>query len=238
MEEIKLNDLIDRAELVLGYKFKDTKLLLSALTHKSYVNESTHHGNPSIDTDNERLEFLGDAVLETAVSEYIYNTYPTLTEGQMTKLRATVICEASLSAVARQLNLGKMMRIGRGEEATGGSNKPSILADCYESIIGASFLDGGFDAAKNFILLTLEKVIKENIHNFEKKDYKTNLQEFVQSIGRDAVIYEVIGEDGPQHMKVYTVAVSYQGRRLATASGKSKKDAEQAAAKLAIEGFK
>jgi ribonuclease-3 len=169
------------------------------------------------------------------MSEHIYKTYPELTEGEMTKLRASIVCEPTLSKAARLLGLGACMRMGRGEEQTGGRERGSILADCFESIAGAIFLDGGLDKAKRFILSSLKEMVKERRENFMMSDYKTVLQEIIQRDSKEPLEYSVIAEEGPAHQRVFVVELRHLGRKLSTGRGKSKKEAEQHCAKQAIE---
>ena len=222
--------------------FKDKALLLSALTHSSYYNESAA-GKAFIKAEaphgpnNERLEFLGDAVLELVMSEHIYLVYPELTEGEMTKLRASIVCESTLSRAARELNMGRVMRMGKGEENTGGRERDSILADCFEAVAGALFLDTGFDSAKAFIIGSLEEHIKERRQSFMTSDYKTHLQELVQRDSKEPLEYTVIAEEGPAHHRTFVVELTHLGKKLSTGRGKSKKEAEQDCARQAISYF-
>ncbi|MCL2703522.1 MAG: ribonuclease III [Defluviitaleaceae bacterium] len=222
----------------LGYMFNDAELLTNALTHSSYINEGTGgKKDPPAGCNNERLEFLGDAVLELVMSEHIFLTYPELTEGEMTKLRASIVCEPTLSKAARALNMGRAMRMGRGEEQTGGRERGSILADCFEAVAGAVFLDGGFKNARVFIIQSLNELIKERRENFMTSDYKTHLQELVQRDSKEPLEYTVIAEEGPAHDRTFVVELVHAGRKLSTGRGKSKKEAEQNCAKQAIPFF-
>ena len=210
----------------LNYRFRDSGLLQTALTHSSYANE---HHCPS----NERLEFVGDSVLGMVVAAHLYRSFPSLPEGRMTKLRAELVCEQSLWETARELELGRFLRLGKGEELTGGRERPSILADCVEAVIAAIYLDGGFEPARalidNCILAKLDGGA------FAAADYKTELQELVQQTPGHSVSYALTGESGPDHDKRFTASVSLGDRLIGSGEGRTKKEAEQMAAKLALE---
>lgn len=211
----------------IGYKFKNKNYLRQALSHSSYANEM----RLSKLANNERLEFLGDAVLELMCSEYIFSNNSEMYEGEMTKLRASIVCEPTLAMCAREINLGKYILLGKGEISTGGRERDSILSDAFEAVIGAIYLDGGFTSAKEFIT----RFVLDDIDN--KKlffDSKTILQEIIQADYREPLQYKLIGEDGPDHDKVFTVAAIVEGKELSQGSGKTKKAAEQAAAYQAI----
>ena len=224
---------ISGLEKIIGHTFKNKNILNHALVHSSYINENRLN---QLD-NNERLEFLGDAVLELATSEYIFNNFPDMIEGEMTKLRASVVCESTLSSCARQLGLGDFLKMGKGEEASGGKNRDSILCDLFEAIIGAIYLDGGYQPAKTFIL----SVLKDEICSLRGltwiSDCKTHLQEQLQKNSLDPIEYYVIKEEGPDHMKIFTVELAHSGKILAQGVGRNKKEAEQAAAREAIERF-
>lgn len=208
----------------LGVKFHDIALLDTALTHTSYANES----KDSI-VHNERLEFLGDAVLELASSTYLFKKFPQMPEGEMTKARASVVCETTLANLSAQMEVGKYLLLGKGEYLTGGSKRPSILADAFESIIGAIYLDHGWQTAYDYILNKLHNdfIAVENGYNL--KDYKTILQEVVQSRGKH-IEYKLVSEDGPDHAKSFCFAAVVDGETKGVGSGNSKKEAEQHAA--------
>ena len=214
--------------------FVNKELLASALTHSSYFNEMS---GDKQGTNNERLEFLGDAVLELVMSEHIYLKYPELTEGEMTKLRASIVCEQTLCGAAKDIGIGALMRMGRGEENTGGRQRGSILADCFEAVAGALFLDGGLASAKSFIISSLDSRIKERRENFMTSDYKTHLQELVQRDSKEPLEYAVIAEEGPAHNRTFVVALTHEGKELSTGRGKSKKEAEQDCARQAVALF-
>lgn len=210
-------------EKKIGYNFQNINLLQQALTHSSYANEKrmTKLAN------NERLEFLGDAVLELSTSEFLYQNHPTMYEGEMTKLRASLVCEPTLALSARDIRLGEYLLLGKGEIATGGKDRDSILSDAVEAIIGAIYLDGGFTNAKEFII----KFILSDIDN--KKlfyDSKTILQEMIQAKYKEPLQYQVLSEDGPDHDKTFTVAAVIEGNVLSQGVGRTKKAAEQEAA--------
>ena len=217
----------------IGYYFKDHALLETALTHSSYANERHAEGAESY----ERLEFLGDSVLGQTAAELLYRHEPALPEGRMTRLRAELVCETSLHKAALALGLGEFMRLGHGEELTGGRGRTSILADMVESTIAAIYLDGGMEEARRFIM---EHVLKDaeisEVH--PSADYKTALQEYVQRDGECQIRYELTGESGPDHNKTFTFSVSVNGRIVGEGSGRTKKEAEQMAACRALELLK
>ncbi len=210
----------------IGYSFSNKELLLNALTHSSYANE---HSIPQM--CNERLEFLGDSVLGFITAEYYYTFFSHRPEGELTKLRAQTVCEKSLFAFAKRIELGHFLRLGKGEAATGGAERPSILSDAFEALIAAIYLDGGMDAAKNFVLVFLKTA--SNVPE-EIRDYKTVLQEIVQKNPGEELTYVHIGESGPDHDKRFEVEVHLNSNIIGKGIGRSKKAAEQAAAKEAL----
>ncbi|MBQ8203308.1 MAG: ribonuclease III [Clostridia bacterium] len=212
----------------LGYNFKDISLLKNALVHTSYSNE-VRRGIAS----NERLEFLGDSILSIIVSEHIYNKFPGMPEGELTRLRASLVCEKSLCGFARELDLGHFLYLGKGEDKGGGRNRDSILADAFEAVIAAIYLDGGMAAAKPFVMNFVLREIDEHIED-NTKDYKTILQEIIQRNPEESVTYILTGEEGPDHDKRFTVEVHLNSNVIGEGSGKSKKRAEQMAAKQAL----
>ena len=222
---------MQKLEETIGYRFHDRTLLETALTHSSYANES--HGAAQ---SYERLEFLGDSILGLTAADFLYRWEPALPEGQMTRLRAELVCETSLHKTALALGLGACMRLGRGEELTGGRERPSILADMVESIIAAIYLDGGLEAAQRFIR---DQVLKDvqlgEAHRFT--DSKTELQELVQRRSDGRIVYELIGESGPDHDKRFTFRVSVNGVSAGEGTGRTKKEAEQMAARMALEAL-
>ncbi|MBQ3128878.1 MAG: ribonuclease III [Clostridia bacterium] len=211
----------------LGYSFNDESLLIRALSHSSYVNE-----NHSAGDSNERLEFLGDSVLGFITAENFYNNYKKLPEGELTKLRAATVCEKSLAGFAQQIDLGSYLLLGKGENLTGGRNRPSIQADAFEAIIAAIYLDGGMDSARPFVLKYIDEAIRQH-QSF--KDYKTMLQEVVQRNPGELVEYVLVGESGPDHDKRFAVEVHLNSNVIGKGIGKSKKRAEQEAAREALE---
>ncbi len=213
---------------VIGYRFTEDELLKTALTHSSYANE-VKKGTPY----NERLEFLGDSVLSIVVSDYLFLHYKHLPEGELTKLRASLVCERTLCEFARSIELGKYMRFGRGEDASGGRERPSILSDAFEAVIAAIYLDGGIESARDFVLRFIKKQL-ESKHASPFKDYKTALQEIIQQNKEETVSYCMVEESGPDHDKRFTVEVRLNSNVIGRGTGRSKKDAEQHAAKEAL----
>ena len=221
---------INKIEESIGYKFKNKDLLINALTHTSYAHENNKESN-------EKLEFLGDSILEFVSSKYIYNKYPNLQEGEMTKVRATVVCEESLYKIAKSHGFGEFLFLGRSEVKTGGKNRPAILADSVEAVIAAIYLDGGLQEADKFIIENLDKEIEKATKHVGDKDYKTVLQEKLQEHGEVKIEYEIINETGPDHDKYFEAQVKCNGKILAQAKGKSKKEAHMHAAKKALENL-
>ena len=220
---------IEKFEQIIGYDFKDKKLLEQALSHSSYANERKTLGG-----SNERLEFLGDSVLSIVVSDYLYKHFTQVAEGELTKLRASLVCEKSLHVFAKQIHLGDFLRLGKGEENTGGRERPSILADAFEAVIAAIYLDGGMEPAAKHIL----RFMPEDIEHGRKpvfSDFKTVLQEIVQKNPEEKVEYVLIGEEGPDHNKRFVVEVRLNSQVIGKGKGRSKKEAEQLAAKEALE---
>lgn len=221
--------MIKDLEIAIGYRFKNIQLLQNALTHSSYANERWHNSLLS----NERLEFLGDSVLGMLVAEYLYRNFPNRPEGELTRMRADMVCEQTLAAAANRIGIGDHLLLGHGEEQGGGRKRNSILADAMESVIAACFLDGGMGAAlkvvQQFILV---EVPVTKLHN---ADYKTKLQELVQQKKNQVLTYRLTGQSGPDHDKQFDVEVSLNGQVIGTGSGSSKKRAEQMAARSAIE---
>ncbi|MDQ0155984.1 ribonuclease III [Robertmurraya andreesenii] len=214
----------------LGVHFLNEKLLIQAFTHSSYVNE--HRKKPF--DDNERLEFLGDAVLELTVSQFLYNKYATMSEGELTKLRAAVVCEPSLVAFANELGFGEFVLLGKGEEMTGGRTRPALLADVFEAFVGALFLDQGIEPVVQF----LEKVVFPKIDAgafSHVMDFKSQLQEFIQRDGTGMIKYKILEEKGPAHSREFVSQVLLNGEEIGVGTGKSKKEAEQHAAHMALE---
>lgn len=224
MEE---NGLLKELESSIGYRFHDFQLLCQAMCHSSYANER-HLGRLKC---NERLEFLGDAVLELVTSEFLYEKYPQMPEGDATKTRASIVCEQSLAFCAASISLGKYIMLGKGEEASGGRERPSITSDACEALIGAIYLDGGFTNAKEFIL---RFILNDLEHKKLFFDSKTILQERIQAHHEDKLHYELIREEGPDHRKLFVVHAMLGDRIIGEGSGRTKKAAEQAAAYHAL----
>ena len=218
---------LSELETRIGYTFVQTDYLRRALTHSSYV---TGEGN-----DNERMEFLGDAVLELCVSEELFFRFPNMKEGQMTRNRASIVCESALFEAAKQIDLGSFLLLGKGEDASGGRKKPSILSDAFEAVICAIFLDGGLEPARSFIHRFVLPLLHFSETAFEK-DYKTRLQELIhaKTHGRQ-VSYELVRAEGPDHKKVFTMRAVLDGETLGEGTGNSKQSAGQEAARAALE---
>ena len=224
--------MISDLETAIGYRFTNITLLQNALAHSSYANERWHNSLKS----NERLEFLGDSILGMVVAEYLYHKFPDRPEGELTRMRADMVCETSLAAIADRLSLGSHLLLGHGEEQGGGRKRASILADAVESIIAASFLDGGMEAARGII----SRFVLTNVpvNRLQNEDYKTALQELVQQKKNQTLAYRLIGESGPDHDKHFIVEVTLNGEPVGQGNGTSKKRAEQDAARVAIEILK
>lgn len=217
-------------EKKLGYSFGDMELINQALVHSSYANEKGQKNHSSY----ERLEFLGDAVLQLIISDYLYAKYPDFPEGELTKLRSRIVCESTLVECAKALDLGEYMYFGRGEELTGGRERASILADCFESVVAAIYLDGGISNARSFVLRIMDKKIIDAVMGKIFIDYKTRLQEVIQARKITQIRYVVIDEQGPDHNKIFEMNVIINDQIVGTGAGKSKKEAEQLAAKMAL----
>ena len=217
----------------IGIFFRDEKLLIQAFTHSSYVNEHRKR----LHEDNERLEFLGDAVLELTVSQYLFEQFPQMSEGELTKLRAAIVCEPSLVTFAHALSFGDLVLLGKGEELTGGRMRPSLLADVFEAFIGALYLDQGIEAVVQFLGKTMFPKIREGAFS-HVMDYKSQLQELVQRDGSGILEYKILQERGPAHNKEFVSRVSLNGEELGVGIGRSKKEAEQRAAQMALAKLK
>ena len=220
-------------EKSLGYQFHDPALLEEALRHSSYANE--HRGDNVF--SNERLEFLGDSVLGFVTAEYLFAKHPTAPEGELTRIRALLVCEDSLHEVAQRLKLGEYLKLGHGEESCGGRTRPSILADATEAVFAAVYLDGGIRAASELIHRVLLDKEREETAEAKRRDYKTKLQELVQRTPNQVLTYRLIGEQGPDRDKVFSFAVLLNDTVVGTGEGRSKKEAEQMAAKDALESM-
>jgi ribonuclease-3 len=212
----------------IAYQFSNTELLERALTHKSYANENR------VPYHNERMEFLGDAVLNLVVSEYLMKTCPDSTEGDLSRLRAAVVSEPALAAIAREIGLGRFILLGRGEEQTGGRDKGSLLANCLEALIASIYLDTGKDSADSFVIRFFENIIQKTCTSRGTLDHKTKLQELCQERLRQLPEYKVVSESGPDHQKQFEVEVWIKGQVSGRGIGRNKKEAEQRAAKEAI----
>ena len=210
--------------------FKNEALLMEAMTHSSYANE--HKEMKGI--YNERIEFLGDAVLELTISDWLFRQFPHFQEGQLTKLRAQIVCEDSLSLLAKECSLNKYLLLGKGETLSGGREKPAILCDVFEAFIGALYLDKGVNEVQRFLNLVIIPKIKNGRYELIT-DFKTELQEYLQQNGPVHIRYELVKQEGPSHDKIFTVQLIVDGKKYKTASGKTKKAAEQMAAKLTME---
>lgn len=221
---------LESLEAVLAYSFIDRQLPLQALTHKSFSNEQ----NEDV-LHNERLEFLGDAVLELAVSDWVFRHYPDIPEGGLTRIRAEVVSEKGLSSLARQLNLGEGLRLGKGEEKSGGRDKDSLLADAFEALLGAIYCDGGFTAACTVVEKVFAELIERSARSRYGTDYKTCLQERLQARHGGLPEYQLARVSGPDHDRVYTMEVRFDGKLLGSGRGASKKRAEQQAAAVALD---
>jgi len=216
-------------EAKIGYTFQNKEYLTTALTHSSFANESRRRVK-----SNERLEFLGDAVLSIIVSDYIFKNCPSLPEGELTKMRASLVCERTLQEFSKQLNLGKHLRLSYGEKRSNGDQRPSILADAFEALLGAIYLDGGIEQAREFVFKFILPIIKNPKPRFFK-DYKTELQEIVQKNPDEKLKYKLVSATGPDHDKHFVVEVRLNSNIIAKGGGRSKKEAEQQAAKAALE---
>jgi ribonuclease-3 len=218
-------------EQQLFYEFKDAELIEEALTHSSYCNENKRYKGK----DNERLEFFGDAILGMVIAEYLFLNLKHTPEGVLTRYRAKIVCEETLSKISLELKLGDYMRFGKGELITGGAERPSILADAFESIIGAIYLDSNFDTTRAFILRMLADKIELALAGQLILDHKTALQEKIQKSGAAEIVYKVMEEFGPDHSKTFIIAVEVSGKTVGQGKGHSKKEAEQNAAQNALE---
>ena len=224
------SDITNDLQKKVRFKWRNPELLRMALVHSSY----TYENKGREEQNNERLEFLGDAVLELIISDYYYTNCHYKTEGELTKMRALTVCEPSLAGVAQRLELGRYMFMGRGEERSGGRERPALLADSFEALLGAVYLDGGLEEARRVALQQLEDIIAEVKSGNTVLDYKTLLQETLQRKSSDPIHYVITNEEGPDHDKIFTAIVEYQGKKLGQGRGRTKKEAEQQAAKMAL----
>ncbi len=221
--------MINELETAIGYRFNNISLLQNALSHSSYANERWHDSLMS----NERLEFLGDSILGMTVADYLYRNFPDRPEGELTRMRADMVCERTLAAVANRIGLGQHLLLGHGEEQGGGRSRTSILADAVESVIAACYLDGGFEPAAAFIRTFI--LCQVPVKRFSNQDYKTALQELIQQKKDQKLVYTLVGTSGPDHDKQFEVEVSLNGNPVGRGTGRSKKRAEQSAAHAALD---
>jgi len=225
-----MENTLKAAAEAIGYEYKDISLLHHALVHRSYANEHDVK-------NNERMEFLGDSVLSIVISDHIFHLMANRTEGDLSKMRAAIVCEQSLAKAAARFGLGEHILLGKGEKRTGGGERPSIVSDAFEAVIASIYLDGGIEAARKWVLSHLANEIEEAMSGGDYGDYKTALQEKVQKGDKGHVTYEIIAEHGMDHEKRFEAAVFIDGERKAAGMGRSKKEAEQQAAKNAIESI-
>lgn len=221
-------------ERIIGYEFADKSLLENALTHSSYCNEKRTSGNAP--SSNERLEFLGDSVLSIVVSDYIYKNYSSFDEGDLTKVRAAVVCEKTLAGFARDIDLGSFIKLGHGEIVTNGRSRPSILSDAFEALIAAVYLDGGIEKAEKFILPRIINAIRKTMKK-GNEDYKSRLQQIAQETPEEILEYVLVDEKGPDHERIFTMEARLNSNVLGVGVGHSKREAEQMAAKEALKFF-
>lgn len=222
---------MENAEKKIGYKFQNKKLLETALTHSSYANECKIESN-------ERLEFLGDSVLSVIISDYIFRRMKDTAEGWLSKYRATLVCEQSLNEVSKKISLSKLIRLGRGEELTGGRNRASIVSDAFEAVLAAIYLDGGMEAARKWTIGLMEDAIEDVVTGHRYADYKTMLQEAMQHGNTGRVTYRTVSEKGLDHDKEFMVEVLFDDVPQNTGKGHNKKEAEQMAARIALEAVR
>ena len=230
--EFQRRKMLNALEERLAYRFHDLALLDTALTHTSYVK-----GDGRASAHNERLEFLGDAVLELCTSEYLYLRFPEYDEGAMTRLRAQAVCESALHEVARDYDLGALLLLGRGEDHSGGREKPSILSDAVEAVIGALYIDGGMEVAKEFIMRFVHRSVEDAMAGRLIKDHKTMLQEYVQKRHMGPIVYELTGSSGPDHNKTFSMRVLVAGETAGAGEGRTKQEAGQQAARAVLIEF-
>lgn len=231
----ELTNIILGLEEKIGYTFKDKQLLIKALSHSSFANELK---SKNIKAEcNERLEFFGDSILSLTVSEYLYTNYPELPEGELSKVRAGTVCEKALSKFAKEIELGKYLFLGHGEDITNGRERPSILADAFEAVLGAMYIDGGIEPIKSFLLPFASKEIEQILIRGNTKDYKSMLQQFVQQEKGDVLEYKIVNEYGPAHDRIFETEATLNNNVIGKGIGKSKRESEQNAAKEALALF-
>ncbi len=224
---------VELLESRIGYIYTKKQYAINALVHSSFSNENRNFAGK----DNERLEFLGDAILDFVMSLALYNNKHNFTEGEMSKMRALIVCEASLATCANKIGLGDIIMLGKGEESNGGRERPSILSDAMEAIIGSIYLDGGIDEAEGFIMHILEDIYHKAVEGELFRDYKTALQEELQKSGDTEIKYKLLESKGPDHLKSFTISVCANGTSIGVGAGRSKKNAEQMAAKAALQAM-
>lgn len=224
---------MNELEKIIGYEFKNKTLLNTALTHSSYANEFRCQSY-------ERLEFLGDSILSIIISEYLYDKMKTIAEGDLSRIRSALVCEDSLSSLAKDFGFGKFILLGNGEEKSGSRERSSILCDVYEAILAAIYLDGGMNKSKEFVMKTMSDKLTSDLYNKSTKDFKSSLQEEVQKIyhDRSKIVYTISNETGPEHRKNFSVDLYINGKLVSSGVGHSKKEAEQEAAKIALSKYK
>lgn len=230
IKDAELLNNIKSLEEICGYKFKNIELPLEALSHSSYANEISQKMNKRYNS-NERLEFLGDSVLSIIISEHLFKNFSEMPEGNLSRMRASIVCESSLAQCGMKIGLNKLIMLGSGENSSGGRERPSIIADCLEAVIGAIYLDGGLSAARKFVMRALRDQINDIADNYENFDYKTTLQELTQKENSPAPVYNIIKIEGPDHNRKFTVKVTVISDKYGIGTGKTKKEAEQKAAK-------
>lgn len=216
---------------IIQYDFQNVNLLKNALTHSSYINE----GKSQQTGNNERLEFLGDAILDAVISDYLYRRLDHVEEGELTKMRAVIVCERSLAVCGNRVSIGSYLLLGKGEANSGGRSRGSIIADAMEAVIGAIYLDGGWSTVHNYVIRIFSELIEDAISGRLHMDYKTEIQEKLQSHGEAEICYVIEREEGPDHEKTFYANLVFQGSVIGSGSGRSKKEAEQQAAKQALE---
>lgn len=224
---------VELLESRIGYIYTKKQYAINALVHSSFSNENRNFAGK----DNERLEFLGDAILDFVMSLALYNNKHNFTEGEMSKMRALIVCEASLATCANKIGLGDIIMLGKGEESNGGRERPSILSDAMEAIIGSIYLDGGIDEAEGFIMHILEDIYHKAVEGELFMDYKTALQEELQKSGDTEIKYKLLESKGPDHLRSFTISVCANGTSIGVGAGRSKKNAEQMAAKAALQAM-
>ncbi len=233
MSDSNSREVTEAFQEILNYRFRDLRLLEEALTHKSFSNEQ-----PENIPHNERLEFLGDAALDLVVSHFIFESFPAMPEGEMSRIRSEVVSERGLALVARHLGLGKFLWLGRGEERSGGREKDSLLANALEAVLGAVFCDGGFESVRRIALSRYEEPIRHAAESKEGIDYKTRLQELLQATSGRLPVYQLVRAEGPDHDRRYFVEVRFGDAVIGAGAGRSKKTAEQEAARQALLDFR